>query len=167
LGSIFNSARSCNVRTDPFVKIPNAAMKYLLWVTIITIAVTTTDGCHKSNNTHTPQGLTQNWRENSIYAGGFAGGTYTVPSDSAFILSLNTDSTYTYRRNGQTISSGTYGLVPYKATGLTDSTAIIFSDRPLYHYLIHLEKGQMKLTNMEIEAYPSSTYSIGRPSGDR
>jgi hypothetical protein len=143
----------------------NTAMKHLLWVIAIAISATTTDGCHKSNNIPAAQELTRDWNENSIYAGGFAGGTYTVPSDSAFILSLNTDSAYTYRRNGRTINSGTYRLVPYKESGLTDSIAIIFSDRPLYHYLIHLEKGTLKLTNMEIEANPSSTYSIGRPSG--
>ena len=123
---------------------------------IILALVLLTAACSK--NAQHGEKLTGSWRQYYIYEGGFSGASYNVPPDSSFILTLNKDFTYTYNRNGRMENSGTYSVIPFSNGGI-DTKALIFSDRPGYHYLIDLQTRRLKLTLVEMEANPSSSYA--------
>ncbi len=135
-------------------------MNHFLWAALLTVA--TAAGCHKTNPKD--HRLAGNWKLIGGNRGGFAGGTYVIPADSMFILSLNSNLSYVYKQNGRITFSGRYSVVPFPLSDIPNAKAIVFSDRPLYHNLIdlaltpHLGGDTLTLTNMEIEAAPSGRY---------
>jgi len=138
-------------------------MNRFIWVLLPGILTVT--ACSKTSSAKEHK-FTATWRQVSGNDGGITGFGYTVPPDSLFILSLNTDSSYVFTQNGRAGLRGTYSMAPFTPPAFPDSNTkiIVFKDRRLWRrnlaHLIpatHLGADTLTITSMDIEG-PSATY---------
>jgi hypothetical protein len=105
-------------------------------------------------------GLTGDWKLFHVNKGGFAGGSWTPPADSSYVLTLRSDSSFINKLNGTMVSDGTYSLHYISNPGDPHSdTTLTFSEGPGYPYSVHLNGDRLDLVLSPIEADPALSFN--------
>jgi hypothetical protein len=105
-------------------------------------------------------GLIGDWKLFHVDEGGFAGGSWTPPADSSYILTLRSDSGFTNKVNGMMVSDGTYSIHFISNPGDPHpDTTLTFSNGPGYPYSVHINGDRLDLVLSTIEADPTLSYN--------